>query len=109
MAFAYAQLSVHVLSGAQQINFAREQLDNFGCQVLMRVNRGILILVKSLPHHQMRGSRGPQVGETGGNRWETGVLWLQVEKTGGNLYLDMESATESEVSGIRGGTATLFA
>ena len=33
-------------------------------------------------------------------------MWLQVEKTGGNLYLDMESATESEVSGIRGGPAT---
>ena len=54
----------------------------------------------------LRGSGGPRVGETGGNGWETGVLWLQVEKTGGNLYLDMESATVSEVSGVRGGTAT---
>ena len=42
-------------------------------------------------------------GETGG---ENRCMWLQVEKTGGNLYLDMESATVSEVSGVRGGTAT---
>ena len=44
-----------------------------------------------------------QVTSNGGKQGETGVLWLQVEKTGGNLYLNMESATESKV---RGGTAT---
>ena len=55
----------------------------------------------------VRGSRGPRVGETGGNRWETGVYCgCRWRRTGGNLYLDMKSATESEVSGIRGGTAT---
>jgi hypothetical protein len=32
--------------------------------------------------------------------------WYLVRKECGNLYLDMESATGSEVSGIRGGTAT---
>jgi hypothetical protein len=32
--------------------------------------------------------------------------WYLVWKECGNLYLDMESATGSEVSGIRGGTAT---
>ena len=83
-AFACAQLSVCVLSGDRQISFARELLDKFGHRVLIRINGGIPILVggrglararwlvKSRPHHQMGGSRGPQVGETGGNK-ETGV------------------------------------
>ena len=84
MVFACVQLSVRVLSGDRQISFAWELLDKFGRQVLICVNGGILILVggrglararwlvESRPHHQMGGSRGPQVGETGGNR-ETGV------------------------------------
>jgi hypothetical protein len=71
MAFTCAQLSVHVLSGARQINFAQELLDKFRHRVLTHVNGGILILVdcrglararwlvESHPHHQMRGSGGP--------------------------------------------------
>ena len=78
--FVCAQLSVRVLSGARQISFARELLDKFGHQVLIRINGGIPILVggrglararwlvESHRHHQMGESGGPRVRETGGNR-----------------------------------------
>ena len=89
MVFACVQLSVRVLSGARQIDFARERLDKFGRRVLIRVNGGIPILVggrglaraqwlvESHRHHQMRGSGDPRTGGTGG----TGGLYkLQVRK-----------------------------
>ena len=53
---------------------------------------------------QTVGTERVQVTSNWGKQGETGVLWLQVEKTGGNLYLDMEPATEYKV---RGSTATL--
>jgi hypothetical protein len=46
------------------------------------------------------------VGETGGNRWETGVCVLQVRKPCGNLSLSIGVATESEVADTEGSTAT---
>jgi hypothetical protein len=96
--FACAQLIVRVLSGAQQINFAWERLDKFGCQVLMHINGGISILVdcrgvakarwvvESRPHHHMRGSGDPQTRGNRGNRWLYSCRW---KKDSGNIYLDI--------------------
>ena len=57
-------------------------------------------VVKSRLHHHMRESGGPRVGEN------MCVLWLQVRKEGGNQYLDMVSAIESEVAELHSSTAT---
>ena len=96
-----AQLSGCVLSGAGQVSFVQEQVDKFRCWVLMHVSSGIPILVngsgvakaqqvvESCPHHQMRGSGGPRVGETGRNRWETGGCDCRWRTSCGKSYLDI--------------------
>jgi len=110
--FACAQLSVHVLSGARQISFARERLDKFGHRVLMRVNSGISILVdsrglararwlvESRPHHQMRGSGDPR---TGGNRETGGLYKLQVGFGTGNPRVGISTPHRTRRNRTRGG------
>ena len=78
---------VRCWSGAGQVSFARERVNKFGCRVLIN-GRGVAKarrVVESRPHHQMRGSQGPRVGETG----ETGVIAGGEGQVGKATYLWM--------------------